>query len=179
MKAAVKDLDILKAIQSQQVATYLHNKGWYEQRQIADRASIWTQKSDSDEELQIVLPLNSDIPGFPVSMNIVLETLEIAEGRSQLEILDELISCVPNVQVQGIVTDLNNGSLTGQATLIGCAVGQFRKIYVELTDAEYSLALKAYEERSPVVCTGDLIKQDNAFLLKNPRDFTLNESWKN
>jgi hypothetical protein len=45
MKAAVKDLDILKAIQSQQVVTYLHNKGWYEQRQIADRASISTQKT--------------------------------------------------------------------------------------------------------------------------------------
>ncbi len=37
--------------------------------------------------------------------------MEIAEGRSQLEILHELISCVPNVQVQGIVTDLTNGSL--------------------------------------------------------------------
>lgn len=71
MKATVKDLDILKAIQPQQVAKYLHNKGWYEERQIADHASIWTQKSDSDEELQIVLPLNSDIPGFPVSINSI------------------------------------------------------------------------------------------------------------
>jgi hypothetical protein len=40
MKAAVKDLDILKAIQPQQVASYLQNKCWYEKRQIADRASI-------------------------------------------------------------------------------------------------------------------------------------------
>lgn len=175
MKVTVKDLDILKAIQPQQVVTYLQNKGWHEQRQIAQQASIWTHKSDSDEELQIVLPLNSDIPGFPVSMNIVLETLEITEGRSQLEILDELISCVPNVQVQGIVTDLNNGSLTGQVTLMGCAAGQFRKIYVELTDAEYSLAVKAYEERSPVVCTGDLIRQDKTFILKNPSLFSLDE----
>jgi hypothetical protein len=179
MKVTVNDLDILKAIQPQQVVTYLQNKGWHEQRQIAEQASIWTQKTDSGEEFQIVLPLNSDIPGFPVSMNIMLETLEIAERRSQLEILDELISCLPNVQVQGIVTDLNNGSLTGQVTLMGCAVGQFRKIYVELTDAEYSLAVKAYEERSPVVCTGDLIKEDNAFLLKNYRKFTLDESWTN
>ncbi len=158
MKAAVKDLDILKAIQPQQVASYLQNKCWYEKRQIADRASIWTQKSDSDEELQIVLPLNSDIPGFPVSMNIMLETLEIAEGRSQLEILDELISCVPNVQVQGLVTDLKKEPQTSQVNMMGCAVGQFRKIYIELADSEYSLAVKAYEERSPVFYTGDLIK---------------------
>jgi hypothetical protein len=179
MKVTVKDLDILKAIQPQQVVTYLQNKGWHEQRQIAEQASIWTQKTNSGEEFKIVLPLNSDIPGFPVSMNIMLETLEIAEGRSQLEILDELISCVPNVQVQGIVTDLKNGSKTGQVTLMGCAVGQFRKIYVELTDSEYGLAVKAYEQRSPVVCTGDLIKEDKAFLLKNSRKFTLDESWTN
>ena len=176
MKVTVKDLDILKAIQPQQVVTYLQNKGWHEQRQIAEQASIWTQKTDYGEEFQIVLPLNSEIPGFPVSMNIMLQTLEIAERRSQLEILDELISCVPNVQVQGIVTDLNNGSLSSQVTLMGCAVGQFCKIYVELTDAEYSLAVKAYEERSPVVCTGDLIKQDNAFILKNHLNFTFDES---
>jgi hypothetical protein len=176
MKAIVTDLDILKAIQPRQVATYLQNKGWHEQRQIADRASIWTQNTDSDEEFQIVLPLNSEIPGFPVSMNRILETLEIAEGRSQLEILEDLITCAPNIQVQGIVTDLNNGSQTGQITLMGCAVGQFCKIYMELTDSEYILAIRAYQERSPVICTGDLIKQDNDFILKNSRNFTLDKS---
>ncbi|MEW6496994.1 MAG: hypothetical protein AB1589_31400 [Cyanobacteriota bacterium] len=172
MKATVRDLDILKAIQPDQVATYLQEKGWHEKRQIAEHASIWSLKSDSGEEFQIVLPLNSEIPGFPVSMNIVLETLEIAEGRSQLEILDDLISCVPNIQVQGIVTTLNKGSQTSQVTLMGCAVGKFCKIYVELTDAEYSLAVKAYQERSPVVCTGDLIRQDKTFILKNPHHFS-------
>jgi hypothetical protein len=86
---------------------------------------------------------------------------------------------VPNVQVQGIVTDLNNGSQTGQVTFMGCAVGQFRKIYVELTDSEYGLAVKAYQERSPVVCTGDLIRQDKTFILINHHDFTLDDSWKN
>jgi hypothetical protein len=179
MKATVKDLDILKAIQPQQVVTYLQSKGWHKQRQIAEQASIWTQRTDSGEEFQIVLPVNSEIPGFPVSMNIVLETLEITEGRSQLEILDDLISCMPNIQVQGIVTDLSNGSMAGQVTMMGCAVGQFRKIYVELTDSDYALAVKAYQERSPVVCTGDLIKQDKAFILKNHRYFILDESWKN
>lgn len=41
---------------------------------------------------------------------------------------------------------------------------------------EYHLVIKAYEERSPLVCTGDLIKKDNAFILRNHRDFTLDES---
>jgi len=31
--------------------------------------------------------------------------------------------------------------------------------------------LEIAEGRSPVVCTGDLIKQDNAFILKNILDF--------
>jgi hypothetical protein len=68
----------------QQVATYLQSKGWHEQRQIAEQASIWTQRTSSGEEFQIVIPLNSEIPGFPVSMNIVMKTLEIPEERSQL-----------------------------------------------------------------------------------------------
>ncbi|WP_449416154.1 hypothetical protein [Phormidium nigroviride] len=36
-----------------------------------------------------------------------------------------------------------------------------------------------YQERLPVLCTGDLIKENNAFTLKNPRNLTLDELWQN
>jgi hypothetical protein len=62
---------------------------------------------------------------------------------------------------------------------MGCAVGKFRKIQFELTAADYSLAIKAYQERLPVICSGDLIKEDNVFILKNPHGFALDEFWRN
>lgn len=38
---------------------------------------------------------------------------------------------------------------------------------------------KAFRVLSPVICTGDLINNDSTFILKNHRNFTLNDSWKN
>jgi hypothetical protein len=29
-----------------------------------------------------------------------------------------------------------------------------------------------------IVCMGDLVKEDSCFVLKNPRNFALDESWK-
>jgi len=42
-----------------------------------------------------------------------------------------------------------------------------------LSGSDYQLALKAYEERSPATSFGDLIKENDCFVLKNPRDFGL------
>jgi hypothetical protein len=39
-----------------------------------------------------------------------------------------------------------------------------------------SEAIKAYQERLPVICTGDLIKEGNTFVLKKPRHFALDEA---
>ncbi len=43
---------------------------------------------------------------------------------------------------------------------------KLRKIKTELADHDYILAIKAYQERLPVLCTGDLIKEDNKFIMK-------------
>ncbi len=40
-------------------------------------------------------------------------------------------------------------------------------------DQDYILAIKAYQERLPVLCTGDLIKEDHKFILKKTRQFSL------
>jgi len=52
-------------------------------------------------------------------------------------------------------------------------VGKLKKINRELSGADYDLAVKAYEERSPVTCLGDLIKENDCFVLNNSRDFVL------
>src|SRR5919202_2845462 len=90
MNVIVKDIDILQSIQPQQVATYLQNHGWHQQNTVEDKASIWVQKNEAGERANIVLPLNPEIPGFPVSMSIIFATLEKAENRSQIDIISEL-----------------------------------------------------------------------------------------
>jgi hypothetical protein len=181
MNVTVKDIEILQSIQPQQVATYLQNHGWYQQNTVEDKASIWVQENEAGERANIVLPLNREIPGFPVSMSVILETLEKAENRSQLGIISELITTAPNVSIQGTVMQIhppNADQLSGKIIILGVVIDKLRKIQTELFNHDYVLAIKAYQERLPIVCRGDLIKEDSFFVLKNPCNFALDESWK-
>ena len=89
MKAIIRDIDVLKAIELPQVAIYLQANGWYKDSD-NERASNWVQKTDAGEEFEILLPLKSDIPDFHRRMRDVLEILEFTETRSQLDILHDI-----------------------------------------------------------------------------------------
>jgi hypothetical protein len=179
MKPTIQNVDLLLGLKPLEVARYLKSHGWHEQSQVDEKASIWTLESNSKQEFEIVLPLKPEIPGFPLRLYEVVKTLELAENRSYFQILGDLVTEAANIQVQGVITQLEKVADTRRITLMGCALGKFRKIQFELTAADYSLAIKAYQERLPVICSGDLIKEDNVFILKNPHDFTLDEFWKN
>ncbi|NJL64539.1 MAG: hypothetical protein HC903_25330 [Methylacidiphilales bacterium] len=56
---------------------------------------------------------------------------------------------------------------------MGIVVDKLRKIKIELVGQEYINAQTAYQERSLIRCTGDLIKEDDNFMLQNPHDFSL------
>jgi hypothetical protein len=182
MNVTIKDIELLKNLQPQQISCYLAAKGWKQAQKIDSRAIIWTSSDIQPEALQIVLPLNSYLPDFPVSMNLMLETLEVVENRSQMEIVADLITEVPNTTIQGIVIQIhtpNADKLSGEITLLGVISDQLRKIQTELADKDYILAIKAYQERLPVFCTGDLIKENQVFILKNSRNFTIDDQWRN
>lgn len=182
MNVTIKDIELLKNLQPQQISYYLEAKGWKQAQQIDSRAIIWTTSDIKPEAPQIVLPLNSTLPDFPVSMNLMLETLEVIENRSQMEILADLITGLPNTTIQGIVIQIhtpNADKLSGEITLLGVIADQLRKIKTELADKDYILAIKSYQERLPVFCTGDLIKENQVFIVKNNRNFTLDDQWHN
>ena len=106
----------------------------------------------------------------------VMEVLEKADNRSQLDILSELITIVHNVTVQGIVIQIDaplSEHLNGEVTLVGVVVDKLRKIKTELKKHDYILAIKAYQERLIIDCRGDLIKVQDVFVLKNPSNITL------
>jgi hypothetical protein len=182
MNVTVKDIELLKAIHPQQVATYLQAKGWQQKQQIPNQAIIWLKNKESHGQFNLVLPLNPDVPDFPISMNLLLETLAKAEERSQLDILNDLIIQLSNRIIQGVVMEIhspNPDQLSGKITLLGLIIDKLWKIQTELFEHDYIKAIKAYQERLPVSCLGDLIKEGNLFILKNPRNFTLDEAWKN
>ena len=176
MIVTVRDPDVLKNIEPHQVARYLQAHGWHEQRQMDDKASIWKRLNEEGEEFEILLPLKPEFLDFPRRMYEVLQTLEISEQSSQLQILSDLFTTATNIEIQGMVIEIHFVDSIGTVTLMGVVVGKLRKINVELTEPKYTLAIKAYRERLPVVCTGDLIKEGNTFVLKNPRHFALDEA---
>ncbi|MEG3861886.1 hypothetical protein [Microcoleus sp. herbarium12] len=178
MIVTVRDPEILKNIQPEIVRAYLETHSWQEVRQIEDKVSIWNRQSETAEELEIMLPLKPEFLDFPRRMAEVLQTLEIAENRSQLEILSNLFTSAPNMTIQGIVTNLQEGSSAGKVTLTSVIICKLRRLQLELADPVYELAVKAYQARIPVICQGDLVKQGRSFLLQNTHHFTLDlEAW--
>ncbi|MCT7956577.1 hypothetical protein [Laspinema palackyanum] len=100
MKVTIKDIDILQTLQPSQVAAYLSDRGWQQQQYIPQKAIIWRKEINLGNAVAVILPLHPDTPGFPVSMSVMLETLETIEARSQLDILRDLLAIVPNVTMQ-------------------------------------------------------------------------------
>jgi hypothetical protein len=83
--------DILKNIKPSRIEEYLLNHGWKEREKISNKASIWIKESSSYEGIfEILLPLNPEIPDFVCRVFEVIETLEVSERLSQLQIINEL-----------------------------------------------------------------------------------------
>jgi hypothetical protein len=177
MKVTVRDREILSSIEPEELAAHLIASGWHFLGRVYDDAgAIWRLKNPSGDEEEILQPLKTSLADYAARISDAIKTLEVVEKRSQLDILSELLSKVPNIEIQGMVTRLQESDSVGTVTLLGVVVGKLRKINVELNEPEYSEAIEAYQERLPVVCTGDLIKEGNTFVLKNPRHFALDEA---
>ncbi|MFM9265805.1 hypothetical protein [Tychonema sp. BBK16] len=180
MKVTIKDSQTLDTIDLNKLRTYLQTHGWHEDQPFLDNAILWHKSAADGEELEILLPNRENLGDYAARIREAIQTLENAENRPQVEILSELISSIPNTIIQGIVMQIhtpNAHKLSGEITLLGLVADKLRKIKTSLGDKDYILAIKAYQERLPILCTGDLIKDDNAFTLKNPRNLTVDELW--
>jgi hypothetical protein len=174
MIVTVRDPEVLSNLHPLQVTKYLQSHGWHQDEpRPGDKASFWWLRNEDGDNFYIDVPLKTEYRDFPLRMSETLNTLEKAEKRSQLEILNELFTTATNIEIQGVVIKFQEEVETGKMTMMGCVLGKLRKIYVDLAEPDYNLAIKAYQERIPVICSGDLSKEDEAFVLKNPRNFAL------
>ncbi|MGK7928682.1 MAG: hypothetical protein AB4290_26175 [Spirulina sp.] len=151
-------------------------RGWREQNRIPDRLSIWTRETFAEDGLKIQLPLDREFDDYSLRMSEIMEILEKTEQQSQLDIIRELITAIDNITIQGMVIQLhspNRDRLSGEISILGVVVNKLYKIKTELFDRDYILAIKAYQERLPISCQGDLVRENGIFILKNPDCLTL------
>ncbi|NER49665.1 MAG: hypothetical protein F6J92_23840, partial [Symploca sp. SIO1A3] len=161
MKAIVCDGEVLSHLQPLAIETYLQATGWHELNRVPDKVSVWTRDAFPQDKLKIYVPVDQEFDDYSRRMYELMETLEQAEQRSQLDIISELITAVPNIQIQGTVMQSdspNPDQLSGNIVSLGIVIDKLRKIQTELFNHDYILAIKAYQERLPIACRGDLIK---------------------
>ncbi|MCC3469945.1 MAG: hypothetical protein JGK37_29410 [Microcoleus sp. PH2017_06_SFM_O_A] len=181
MKVTFQDSETLQTVNLNQVRNYLQIHGWNEDKPFLENATLW-HKPVAGEEFEILLPNQQNLGDYAARIREIIEILESVENRSQSEILADLITGIPNTTIQGVVMQIhtpNADKLSGEITLVGVIADKLQKIKTELADKDYILAIKAYQERLPFICTGDLIKENQTFTLKNPRNFTLDDLGQN
>ena len=176
MKVTVKDFEVLKSLDVNVIIAYLQRNGWHEHSRIYDnKGAIWVKKNDAGDVFDIGLPLTREFADYPARMGDAVNTLELSENRSQLEILSDLITSLDNTEIQGFVVkvDREDGAEIAKVVMMGFVVGKLQKIHLELKENDFNLALKAYQQRIPVTCGGDFVKEGGYFAVKNLREFAL------
>jgi hypothetical protein len=172
MIVTVRDPNILSNIDPKQLTIYLRSHGWLVENSDNISESIWVI-SQSEKEYDITLPLNPKIRSYALRIAEILEILEQVEGRSQLDILSDLVTAIPNIEIQGMVIKLGEQKYSANVTIMGFVVGKPRQILITLDEEEYNLAWMAYNERLLVVCNGNLVKENDFFVLKQVFHFSL------
>ncbi len=178
MNLIVKDINLFKNLQPEVVANYLIQGGWQQQIKIENEAIIWGKNEMELSNMTLVLPLNQKVTDFPVTMNLLVENLAKFEGKTELEIIQKLVTNLPNVEIEGLIVGVRSPEgdiLSGEVDLMGVVMNKLERIKMELFDRDYVTAIKAYQERLLVLCRGDLVKENNSFVLKNIGSFRVDE----
>ncbi|MEG4807874.1 hypothetical protein QUA82_09620 [Microcoleus sp. F8-D3] len=176
MKVTVRDVEVFKSLDVNVIIAYFQKNGWHEHSRIYDnKGAIWVKKNDAGDVFDIGLPLTREFADYPARMGDAIKTLEVSENSSQLEILSDLITSLDNTEIQGFVVkvDREEGEKIAKVAMMGFVVNKLRKIYVELKETDCKLALKAYNERMPITCGGDLVKVGESFVMQNVQGFAL------
>jgi hypothetical protein len=97
VKASIQDPAALRKIDPNQVAVYLEKKGWRQESCIEQKASIWTIADTSEDEAEVLLPLNTSFRDYPFRVSEILQTLEAIEQRPQTDIYNNLIESLSDI----------------------------------------------------------------------------------
>lgn len=96
MKVEIRDVDAVRALRPLEVAAYLRSRGWVKEATHTGRSAIWTL-TVAGEEYEGLLPLDQAMRDFPLRMGDLLRVLARAEGRSEAEIFNDLLTATADV----------------------------------------------------------------------------------
>jgi hypothetical protein len=96
MKASIRDEATLGTIVPVDTAAYLRTRGWREVDRKDLLYAVWAN-SFGGEDFEILLPLDRSFRDYALRTAELLATLELAEGRSQLEILRDISTTFADV----------------------------------------------------------------------------------
>ena len=160
-------------IAPEQLGAYLQANGWSKDGYFLDNATVWHLPKDEGEEFEILLPLKTSLGDYETRIREAILTLAEVEKRNPLELLKDLMVSASNIQLQGMVIALAEDESKVKVNTLGVVLGKLRQVEIELDKSEADLAIKAYRERLPIICQGDLIKEGDRFIVNNPQKFAL------
>ncbi|MBF0463655.1 MAG: hypothetical protein HQK88_01270 [Nitrospirae bacterium] len=88
MKTSFYDKQTLLALKPLEIIAYLRSKGWQQSKINTGKWTTWVK----DGDFEAILPLNREFGDFALRMADILKTLEAVEERSQLEIVNDLLT---------------------------------------------------------------------------------------
>ena len=118
MNVTIRDAATLRAIRPAEAAAYLRGQNWKHTETIGDKATVWTKSAGKDGAYEIVLLLDPTLGDYARRMGEVMQTLQAAEQRSQLDILRDISVAAADV----VRIRLQHGLIEGGAVPLDYAV---------------------------------------------------------
>ncbi len=108
MRADIRDPGSVAVLRPLEVESYLRASGWRQVELHEGRYAVWTK----GDEFEALLPITSNVRDFALRMGDILAVLSMAEQRSQLAVLaDLLVTSADVLRVRLADTDLADGSI--------------------------------------------------------------------
>lgn len=114
MRAAIHDIQMLRAIRPLDLMAYLRASGWRLSEE-SPKAAFWEKAAEAGRSFEVLAPRSSDFADFAARIGELLNTLEVAENRSQLEIFSDLVTA--NADVIRVRTHARDGEDDGSLSL--------------------------------------------------------------
>jgi hypothetical protein len=112
MKVSIRDTQTLKAIAPLDVAAYLRSRGWREATPLPGKGALWHWTAKEADEFEVALPLERSVADYAQRISELLRTLETVEDRSQLEILEDVVTTSADIiRIPATYNEASDGSV--------------------------------------------------------------------
>lgn len=95
MKVDIRDVAAMQSLRPLEVAAYLRARSWTQQT-LTTHASVWVS-GEAEEQMEVVVPMDPRQRDFALRMGELLQTIAVAEDRSQVDVYSDLLTTYADV----------------------------------------------------------------------------------